>query len=305
MTSVANAGAATADRLSLVQRFASAIAPPVRWLTQRAPPVISKFLLHLHRPLVGDAETAVSIGELRILINPQDNCGGSLYYSGCYEPEETLCFTELLQEVRPDVFVDIGANFGYYTLIAAGQGVPRVVAVEASPAIAGVLQRSVALNGLSSRIRVIPAALSDRDGTLTFWLNHQEHNFGTGSLIPRPDLGESESVDVPCYAGDTLLAEIAPGPGSVVMKLDVEGGELLVLQGMMNFLARVRPTLAIEVHPLQLRSSGHSAEQLTELLQGLGYRFSRVSRGRETNLAATDSLGSEIFWLIARPRGDS
>ena len=299
MTTAAGVGALGVSQRSLAQRFASAIGPPIRWLTRRAPTVVSKFFLHLHRPLVGDAELPVSIGALRILVSPQDNCGGSLYYSGSYEPEETACFTRLLQEVRPSVFIDIGANIGYYTLLAAGQGVPRAVAVEASPRIAASLQRNVALNGLSSRIKVIPAAISDRDGTLTFWLNRQEHNFGTGSLIPRPDLGECESIDVPCYSGDALFAHHAAGP--TLVKIDVEGGEQFVLQGMARFLERVRPSLAIEVHPLQLRSFGHGAEQVTGFLSDRGFTLARLSDGREIELAATASLGSDIFWLIARP----
>jgi len=299
MTTAAGVGARGVSQRSLAQRFASAIGPPIRWLTRRAPTVVSKFFLHLHRPLVGDAELPVSIGALRILVSPQDNCGGSLYYSGCYEPEETRCFTRLLHEVRPSVFIDIGANIGYYTLLAASQGVPRLVAVEASPRIAASLQRNVVLNGLSSRVKIIPAAVSDREGTLTFWLNRQEHNFGTGSLIPRPDLGECESIDVPCFSGDALFADLAAGPALV--KIDVEGGEQFVLQGMATFLERVRPSLAVEVHPVQLRSSGHSAEQVTGLLGDRGFTLARLSHGREIALSATESLGSDIFWLIARP----
>jgi|SRR5690349_15965347 len=284
----------------LLQRFAGAIAPPLRWVTRRAPSAVSKIVLHLHRPLVGDTEVPVSIGAFRILVNPQDNCGGSLYYGGCYEPEETACFTRVIDEVKPSVFIDIGANFGYYTLVAADRGVVRVVAVEASPRIAATLRRTVALNHLVPRVQVVAAALSDRDGTLTFWLNRQEHNFGTGSLLPRPDLGESESVEVPCHSGDALFAHLASGP--TLVKVDVEGGEQLVLQGMTRFLARVRPTLAIEVHPLQLRSSGHSAEQLIRFLGDLGFVLARLTPAGEVAVAATESLGSEIFWLIARPR---
>ena len=297
MTTVAGA------RAGALQRLASAIAPPVRWLTRRAPSVVSKCFLHLHRPLVGDAEVPVALDGFRMLVNPQDNCGGSLYYRGCYEPEETACVTRLLAEVQPSVFIDIGANIGYYTLLAASRGVPRLLAVEASPRIAPSLQRNVAFNGLGSRIEIIPAALSDRECTLRFWLNRQEHNFGTGSLIPRPDLGESESIDVRCYSGDTLFAGVARGPALV--KIDVEGGEQFVLQGMAGFLERIRPTVAIEVHPLELRASGHSAERVTEFLRDHRFTLARLAHGREIEVSATDQLGSAIFWLIARPRGDN
>ena len=194
--------------------------------------------------------------------------------------------------------IDVGANIGYYTLLAATQGVPRVVAIEASPDIAATLERNVALNGLASRVAVVAAALADHDGALTFWPNREEHNFGTGAVLRRPDLG-GESVEVRCHAGDSLFADITAGP--VLMKLDVEGGELLVLQGMRKFLTRIHPTLAIEVHPVQLRSLGQSAEQLTEGLSALGFALTRLCDGREVSVSASDAFGLDIAWLIARP----
>jgi len=71
-------------------------------------------------------------------------------------------FHQLLQEVRPSVFIDIGANIGYYTLLAAGQGVPRAVAVEASRASPRVSSATSRLNRPDVPDQSHPAAISDR-----------------------------------------------------------------------------------------------------------------------------------------------
>ena len=299
MTLGAGAHPHRVSRPSLVQRVATTAGPPIRWLTRRAPTLVSKVFLHLHRSLVGDVEVPVSLGAFSMAVNPQDNCGGNLYYRGCYEPEQTQRFTELLRAVRPATFIDVGANIGYYTLLAASQGVPRVVAVEASPEIAAMLERNVALNRLSSRVHVVAAALADHDGTLTFWPNREDHNLGTGAVLRRPDLAGDECFEVRCHSGDSLFGDIAAGP--VLMKLDVEGGELLVVEGMRGFLTRLRPTLAIEVHPVQLRLMGRTAEQLTAVLSDLGFALARLCDGREVSVSASASFGSDISWLIARP----
>ena len=156
----------------------------------------------------------------------------------------------LASEVREgDVFVDVGANVGYYSVLAAHAGA-RVHAFEAQRALIEYLIRSAALNGYEERIAVTHAALSDReDGFDDFFLTADPALLGVPSLLPHDWLrgGTVERVPV------TTLDAYAQRHDVVridVIKLDVEGAESLVLRGMRAVLERCRPRLvALEAWP--------------------------------------------------------
>ena len=283
-----------------VQKLGLLLGTPVRWLTRVAPDVVTRGLVHLHRPMLGDVEVAINHDGFKILVNPQDNCGGRLYYWGSYEPDATTWFKSLLVTLRPSLFVDIGANIGHYTFTAARLGVPRIIAVEPSPALASNLERSTKLNGWGRpQIQIVQAAIADSNGTTRFWLNREEHNFGTGSLLRARQTADNRSVVVPCYTGDHLLCD--EHPDQVLVKIDVEGAECLALKGMTDCLPRLRPTLMIELHPAQLATFGHSSAEVLRLLRGFGYELARLDRTKEVTIASASSLRATIQWIVARP----
>ena len=174
---------------------------------------------------------------------------------------------ELFHEaVRPGMtVVDIGAHLGYFTLQAARRVGPqgRVFAFEPNPDTLPFLRANVDANGVADRVTIVDRALAARTGTATLFV---APSGDTTSLHPgEPDVTERT---VELVAADDVLAGAVPD----VVKLDVEGGEVEVLQGMGSTLSRVGPgfVLFAECNPEALRRAGHSADELMAALRAAG-----------------------------------
>ena len=200
---------------------------------------------------------------------------------------ERFLMEQLLEGLREnDVFWDVGASFGLYTVIAAAKLHRRgaVVAFEPEPRMRALLERNLRLNGIGS-VTVRATALGDRDGR-TGLFSAASPNAGTSSLAPRRDYRlRKRGIPVEVRKGDTLSGlEGIPPP--TCLKIDVEGSEGRVLAGMKNLLERggVR-SLFCEVHPHLLPSFGDSVESLERTLADSGFGITdRIPRGTEYHL---------------------
>lgn len=186
---------------------------------------------------------SVSVGGQRLILDIAAFTATSRYFGGpVYEPVTTRCFSQLL---RPgDVFVDIGANHGYFTLLAASlvgdRG--RVVAFEPNPPVFEQLRTHVHLNGFEPRVSLEPYALGDaptRDARL--YLSRDVVNTGLSSLTPDPEVLAAGGLS----ADATLTVSVdtfdrwfqRSGLDRVdLVKIDVEGAEALVMAGMRTAL---------------------------------------------------------------------
>ncbi len=170
---------------------------------------------------------------------------------------------ELLKRlVRPgDVMFDIGANVGFYTLLAArlvGHD-GSVVAFEPAARNVGYLRRHLELNSLTN-VRVLEAAVGDRVGTAVFQTGP---SFSEGHLVPG-DLPGPGQCRIRLITLDDLLTR-SEVPPPQMLKIDVEGAEYAVLRGAVNLLKRARPEILLSTHSTALR------EECSHLLTGLGY----------------------------------
>jgi len=150
------------------------------------------------------------------------------WYCGLHEAPEMAFVLHLL---RPDeCFLDIGANVGSFTILAAGAARARVIAVEPIPSTFAVLQRNVVLNSLGGRVSQRRLGLSDTHGRLRFTseLDTVNHVVSDGEDVP--------SVDVSVTRMDDLVGQEVPS----LIKIDVEGHELAVLRGAHRTLADLR-----------------------------------------------------------------
>jgi FkbM family methyltransferase len=180
----------------------------------------------------------------------------SSFLFGTYEPTQTQLFQEL---VKPgDVVYDIGAHFGYYTLLSSklvGDG-GKVIAFEPSPANLVRLYRHINLNDRKN-VQVLELAVSDHEG-----IAHFETRTGSG-------VGHLAD-DGPLEVKLTTLDSLTQFPLPQVMKIDVEGAEVGVLNGAKTLFARCKPLIFLSLHGDDLKTSCMS------LLSGYGYTFRQI-----------------------------
>jgi FkbM family methyltransferase len=150
----------------------------------------------------------------------------------------------LARLVKPGMTaIDVGANFGYFTLLlgdAVGEA-GHVIAVEPNPDAASLLKETVLLNGHHTRTRVVPHALGASAGRGWLWAPHGEPKNAT--LVGTEDLPGGRTVEVSTLTLDELALEY---PKVDLVKIDAEGGELGIVAGMRQLIARDHPTIVLE-----------------------------------------------------------
>jgi FkbM family methyltransferase len=206
----------------------------------------------------------------KMLADLEDWLGQYVYLTGVYEPPTAEVVQMLLGP--GDTVLDIGANAGFFSLLAAARVSPsgRVFAFEPIPSVRRELEANVARNGFGN-VRIRDEAVSDRRATLRIFEGPAAHK-GLSSL--RRIDGVAGSFEVSAIALDDLQEEIGPVRFA---KIDVEGAELLVLEGAANLIARDRPHLVIEFTDEYLRAFGHSAEALSNWLFDRQYALYRIA----------------------------
>lgn len=188
--------------------------------------------------------TARTTDRLRMRGHTADLIQRYVYYFGQWEPAISGWFRGY---VRPgDVVVDVGANVGWYTLLAAKCVGPngRVLAVEASPSIAARLRENLAMNPeFAPRVTVVNCAAGDRDGTVPVYLADEE-NSGKTSLHGAD--GATAECTVPMKPLAAILAGVELHRVRVI-KIDVEGAEPQVIAGLMPVTDKLSAGTAILV----------------------------------------------------------
>jgi FkbM family methyltransferase len=170
---------------------------------------------------------------------------------------------------RGDTFLDVGANAGHYTFLAAREvGTSgSVYAIEASPSTAALLAADVCRNGLDQTVRVHNVAALDRQGWLPLYGGEGPSPIGMRSLFQEAD-SRATTEEVRAMPLDDLLPEVQPA----VIKVDVEGADLRALIGMRRMIEQAHPRLiVVEAEDEQLRRFHDSVHDLTSYMQSLGY----------------------------------
>lgn len=183
---------------------------------------------------------------------------------GSHEPICTRVYLQHLQE--GDHVLDVGSNLGYYLLLAARAVGPagRVLGFEPAPDVFTILERNVARSRLTN-IRVFPWAISNQSKAVEFYGSEIP---SWGSLIREQNLLQALPTTVPAKKLDDLLDEF-PEFHPTVLRMDVEGGEMMALEGAQRLLQKHRPRIFVEIHPFAFEWK--RAHQMIEHLRDMGY----------------------------------
>jgi FkbM family methyltransferase len=194
------------------------------------------------------------------------------------------------------VFYDIGANFGYLSLTAAGlrNRSVRVFAFEPQRDLAQAIATSARLNGLTN-LEVYPVAIGAACGPRALYLaSHTGH----ASFVPRD--GRARSVTCITTTIDQLVASGQIAPPNVI-KLDVEGAELEVLRGAARTIHRHHPAVIFESDE-NARRFGYGRRDVCDYLQVLGLRQLATVQSSGVESLPEGVLPSEpVCDIVARP----
>ena len=199
-------------------------------------------------------ESMIEGKTVRFFVTDETDYIQHFHRCGRFYEEEAL--RRIGQLFRGGTFVDVGANVGNHSLYAALYlRAERVVAFEPLPQVAMNLAVNVAINGLSDVVVIHELGLSSSPGRAAF--ETPPGNIGATRLQ-----AGGESASLPLARGDDLLT----GERVSFIKIDTEGMEIEVIEGLRSTIARDRPTLLVEV---EVEANG---ERFRSLLDGLRYR---------------------------------
>lgn len=208
----------------------------------------------------------------------------TLWYNPNARMREEDLIAEILQE--GDVFVDVGANIGTHSLVAAHSVGEKgtVYSVEANPRIAKFLSMNVGLNKFSN-VEIVNSAVGDCKGIISF-------SDGFLDDVNRPT-SDGSGVAVPMRK----LDDIVPNIPVRLLKIDVEGYEFQVLSGAKTVLQNTSIIL-FEANPRRVTDFSGNIQQIFQILRDAGFRIFKLI-GNNVELAPCDFLPSEGQDLLA------
>jgi FkbM family methyltransferase len=214
------------------------------------------------------------IGGGRMILDTNDHLAWRIRCEEAFEPE-------VRQEVeriasRHVNVIDIGANIGYYTILAARLAGPekRVYSFEPQANIVNKLRRNIEANAIRN-VEVLPYALSDKPGTVNFNVP-PEGAESYGSMRSNERFKTVKTVEVETHRLDDVLDKLG-GPKIGLVKMDAEGAELLILRGAERLLSSPdKPDLIFEANELNCKPFGYCVFDILEYVHSFGYKLRQL-----------------------------
>lgn len=181
---------------------------------------------------------------------------------------KNLVSNSLLSE--GDTFIDVGANYGIYSIIAAQivgtQGL--VIAIEPQPQLATLVQKSLEANA-KCQYQLYEIACGEEEGSIDLYI--PEATSASASIFPGLIISSKhQKLSVPLKRFDDLI-DWHNLKGKTFIKLDIEGSELAFLRGATTMIRKLQPHIMLEIQPKNMEMAKVSPDTLIQQIQELGY----------------------------------
>ena len=212
-----------------------------------------------------------------VRIYPDNEIFRALFVKGIYDPNSMVIINSLLP--KDGVFIDVGASFGYFSIVATKAVGPngRVIAIEPSSRDYNRLVDNVRINNLENIISTYRLAISDSSGTALLSIATEERSAlnTLGKQFSFSGVDEIAKENVDTIALDDFV--VANQINHVdVLKLDIEGSELKALHGAKKTIAKYHPAIMLGVNTNALKASGTDHDEIQKTLSELGYRAYKI-----------------------------
>jgi len=220
-------------------------------------------------------------GNFKVYCDTSTWIGGKIAYTGDYEPELKKVFKSI---IKPgDFILDIGANIGFHTLYFAQLtgNMGKVTAFEPVSHNYAALKKNIELNKYTN-ITSYNIALSNKNEQIKIQADLKSNNPGAYNLF------ENGDVSIKCVVGDQVIVD----PKVDFIKIDVEGYESFVLDGLIQTIKKNKPKIIFEYDKHYHLKTGRVEDYVFILLASLNYGFEYIHRNGLKKITSFKNLVS-------------
>lgn len=256
---------------------ASFIIKLMRWFQEKQDKKIRKRKGKVWDSLFQDENSFVHNLTTKLKINlHRDSVLSKFIYDG-FEEEELSFVKQILTD--GDIFIDIGANVGLFSLIASDciGATGSIISFEPSPITFNRLQENISLNAIeNSDLRNI--GLSNQSGELSFYVSDNGYD-AWDSFAPSQDNKLQKTIAVAVSSLDKELEQVDKSRIKLV-KIDVEGWEKYVLIGGENLFTHYAPIVMVEFTEENTFNAGYAIHEIYDLMVAYGYGWHKIKDGK-------------------------
>ena len=177
-------------------------------------------------------------GGLRFHLNTKELAKRRVIKQGCWEPKHLVYFFNGAREAGAKIFIDVGANFGYYSMIAAKLNIfQEIHAVEPHPESCEEIKLHIKMNDFQNRIKIHNIAATNKKEKMYM----PAHSSGTNQVFSKNKNGLIKINGVPLDSLFNFQKQC------IALKIDVEGHEMAALEGMERLLAGNKVFMQLEI----------------------------------------------------------
>jgi len=251
-----------------------------------------------------EMRSTTAFGAIMYLSLP-DSIQTCIFLTGCWEPTITKIVSTSLQ--AGDIFIDVGANVGYYTLLASllvgGNG--KVYAIEASPSIFSRLKKNISANNLNN-VQLFNMAVSNAQGKIWIW-TAPKGNLGHSTIVESVAAtdGHHREAEVSCNTMGALIS-LADLLAARMIKIDIEGAERLAIEGVLPHLREFseRTEWLIELSPAFCPGGPKDTDWIFNIFIDAGYSAYKIENSYKPLSSAFESASANQIARITEAPQD-